>query len=306
MNAMFSAIEQQRLSDGIGERTRSEPFSIIIPAYNEERGIEGTLDRLEACLKDAELDFEIIVINDGSTDDTGALLRDRAGIRLIDHAVNCGYGASLKTGVRHAKHELIVIVDADRTYPLEKLPELIALASDADMVVGARIGANTHHSAIRQIPKWFLIRFAQWMARRTIPDLNSGFRVFRKSVVERFLKILPDGFSFTTTITLAMLTNNYVVHYEPIDYHARIGRSKIRPIRDTLGFVQLILRTGMYFAPLRVFLPVAFVFFVGFLITLTLDLISGNLNERTLLLLVAAAQLGMFSLLADMIDKRTG
>ena len=103
-----------------------------------------------------------------------------------------------------------------------------------------------------------------------------------------------------------MLTNNYLVHYEAVDYHPRIGRSKIRPIRDTLGVVQLILRTGMYFAPLRVFLPVASVFFVGFLITLTLDVIGGNLNERTLLLLVAAAQLGMFALLADMIDKRTG
>ncbi|MCA9155878.1 MAG: hypothetical protein KDA38_13865, partial [Planctomycetales bacterium] len=139
-----------------------------------------------------------------------------------------------------------------------------------------------------------------------IPDLNSGMRVFRKSVVERFLNILPDGFSFTTTITLAMLTNNYVVHYEPIAYHPRVGRSKIRPIRDTLRFVQLILRTGMYFAPLRVFLPVATVFFLGFLVTLSLDVYHGNLNERTLLLLVAATQLGMFALLADMIDKRSG
>ena len=280
--------------------------TLVIPVFNEERGIENTLDRLETCLRDAEVEFEILVINDGSTDGSGPLLRQRSGVRLIEHPVNRGYGASLKTGVRHAKHELIVIADADGTYPLEQVPRLVSLAANADMVVGARTGENAHHSTLRRIPKWFLIRFAQWMARRSIPDLNSGFRVFRKPVVARFLQILPDGFSFTTTITLAMLTNNYLVHYEPVDYHPRIGRSKIRPIRDTLGVVQLILRTGMYFAPLRVFLPVACLFFCGFLVTLTLDVIGGNLNERTLLLLVAAAQLGMFALLADMIDKRTG
>ncbi|MFG0335969.1 MAG: glycosyltransferase family 2 protein, partial [Maioricimonas sp. JB049] len=146
-----------------------------------------------------------------------------------------------------------------------------------------------------------------WMAHQEIPDLNSGLRVFRKSVAERFLSILPDGFSFTTTITLAMLTNRYAVHYEPIDYRPRVGRSKIKPIRDTLRFIQLILRTGMYFAPLRVFLPIAGLFFAGFLTTLFQDVfIRQDLTERTLILLVTSTQMGMFALLADMIDKRTG
>jgi hypothetical protein len=131
-------------------------------------------------------------------------------------------------------------------------------------------------------------------------------RVFRKSAVERFLNILPDGFSFTTTITLAMMTNNYVVRYESIDYFPRVGRSKVRPIRDTLNFVQLILRTGMYFAPLRVFLPVAAMFFLGFMLSISRDIASGNITESSIVLFVAAAQIGMFALLADMIDKRTG
>jgi len=293
--------------DLMDERITAElpPFTVIIPAYNEEAAIEETLDRLSAGLRDAELDYEVIVVNDGSADGTAARLRDRDDIRLVEHHANRGYGASLKTGIRHSRHELIVIVDADGTYPLERIPELVRLAQRADMVVGART-KSSQHSPLRLIPKWCLARFAEWMARSPIPDLNSGLRVFRKSVAERFVNILPSGFSFTTTITLAMLTNGYLVHYEPIEYHPRIGRSKIRPIRDTLGFVQLILRTGMYFAPLRVFLPVATVFFIGFLVTLTQDVINGNLNERTLLLLVAATQLAMFSLLADMIDKRTG
>lgn len=283
-----------------------QPFTVIVPAFNEEQGISETLDRLLESIRDQEEDFEVIVVDDGSTDGTGQLLSARRDIRLVTHRDNYGYGASLKTGIRHARHELIVIADADGTYPLDRIPDLVRLATSADMVVGARTGAHVQYSRWRRIPKWFLVRFAQWLARRPIPDLNSGLRVFRKKTVERFLNILPDGFSFTTTITLAMLTNRYVVHYEPIDYHPRLGRSKIRPFRDTLAFVQLILRTGMYFAPLRVFLPVAATFFAGFLITLTQDLIRGDLTERTLLLLVAATQLAMFALLADMLDKRMG
>ncbi len=119
------------------------------------------------------------------------------------------------------------------------------------------------------------------------------------------MTILPNTFSFTTTITVAMLTNNYLVHYEPIDYHARQGKSKIKPIRDTLRFIKLILRTGLYFAPLKVFLPIAGLFFTGFMITLIQDVfVRDDLTERTLILLIAATQTAMFALLADMIDKR--
>lgn len=224
---------------------------------------------------------------------------------MLEHRSNLGYGAALKTGIRYAKYPLIVITDADGTYPNERIPALVSLAATADMVVGARIGTNVSYSPIRRIPKWFMVRFAQWVTKTSIPDLNSGLRVLRKSVTEQFLNILPNSFSFTTTITIAMLTSNYIVHYEPIDYYHRVGRSKIKPIRDTLRFMQLILRSGVYFAPMRVFFPVAGVFFVGFLITLFQDLFDRHdLTERTLILFVAWTQLCMFALLADMIDKR--
>jgi glycosyltransferase involved in cell wall biosynthesis len=281
-------------------------FSLVLPVYNEDQAIATTLDDIHQSLKAAGCEYEIIAVNDGSTDSTGKILRSRTDIKLIEHGINRGYGAALKTGIRNARYPLIAITDADGTYPNARIPELVALASVADMVVGARIGANVQYSTIRKIPKWFLVRFAQWVSRHHIPDLNSGMRVFRKSAVERFLKILPDSFSFTTTITIAMLTNGYVVHYEPIDYRYRVGKSKIKPIRDTLRFVQLILRSGVYFAPLRVFLPVAIAFFTGFLITLSFDIfVRQDLTERTLILFVAATQLGMFALLADMLDKRT-
>ncbi|NER33763.1 MAG: glycosyltransferase family 2 protein [Oscillatoria sp. SIO1A7] len=228
-------------------------------------------------------------------------------LRVIQHDRNLGYGAALKTGIRQAKYPLIVITDADSTYPNDRIPELVALAREADMVVGARIGANVSYPTLRKIPKWFLVRFAQWVTKSRIPDLNSGLRVFRKSVVEKFINILPDNFSFTTTITIAMLTNYYIVRYEPIDYHARLGKSKIKPIRDTLRFLQIVLRTGTYFAPMRVFMPVAGFFFVGFAIALVRDIfVEQNLTDKTVILLVTFTQLAMFALLADMIDKRSG
>lgn len=291
-----------------GEAEAAMPaFSVIIPAFNEEAAISQTIDQLHETLREADCEYEIIIVNDGSTDGTAGVLASREDARVIAHPYNLGYGAALKTGIRNAAHPLIVITDSDGTYPNGRIPELVELSRRFDMVVGSRNGANVTYPTIRKLPKWFLKRFAEWMVHRPIPDLNSGLRVFRKDVVERFLNILPDGFSFTTTITLAMLTNRYRVHYEPIDYHPRIGRSKIKPIRDTLRFIQLILRTGMYFAPLRVFLPIAGVFFLAFLFTLCQDVfVRGDLTERTLILLVTSTQMAMFSLLADMIDKRTG
>lgn len=283
----------------------SPVFSLILPVYNEESGVEATLNQLQETLKSSSCKYEILVVNDGSTDGTREILQARTDIKVIEHNRNRGYGAALKTGIRYAKYPLIVITDADGTYPNERIPELVILAMQADMVVGSRTGENVRYSNLRKIPKWFLVRFAEWITDCNIPDLNSGLRVFRKSVAERFLTILPDTFSFTTTITVAMLTNNYIVRYVPIDYHYRVGKSKIKPIRDTIRFMHLILRTGVYFAPLRVFMPVAFVFFVGFLITLYQDVfVRRDLTEATLILLVATTQLGMFALLADLIDKR--
>ncbi len=303
--------ESQQLNERLSPTFQSSEaicpaFSIVIPVYNEEKGIAPTLDHLQEHLKLFGCQYEIIVVNDGSTDRTGEILRSRSEIRVIEHRRNRGYGAALKTGIRHTKYSTIIITDGDGTYPNERIFQLVTLLEEVDMVVGARIGADVRYPTLRKIPKWFLVRFAEWITNSPIPDLNSGLRVFHKSVAEKFLDILPDTFSFTTTITIAMLTNGYLVHYEPIDYHPRKGKSKIKPIRDTLRFVQLILRTGLYFAPLKVFLPIAGMFFSGFILTLIQDIfVREDLTERTLILLIAATQMGMFALLADMIDKRT-
>lgn len=280
-------------------------FSLVIPVYNEEDGILTTLDQLQSTFRELSCQYEIIVVNDGSVDDTHHLLSPRQDIRLIEHERNKGYGAALKTGIRHAQFSTIVITDADGTYPNTEIPFLLTFMEGADMVVGARIGKQVQYSTLRKIPKWFLVKFAEWITKQKIPDLNSGLRVMQKPVVDKFLNILPDTFSFTTTITVAMLTNNYIIKFIPVDYFARTGRSKIKPIRDTLRFLQIILRTGVYFAPLRVFLPIAGFFFSIFCFTLFEDIvIRHDLTERTLILLIAFTQIGIFALIADMIDKR--
>lgn len=284
-------------------------FSLVVPCFNEEYAIAATVDELIATLE-TEGPYEIVIVNDGSTDGTEAALQQLAvrepGLRIVHHSRNKGYGAALKTGIRHAASDLIVITDADGTYPNHRIGELVDLARDADMVVGARVGSDVQYPLIRKIPKVFMRAYAEWIAGQDIPDLNSGMRAFRRSVVERFFNILPNGFSFTTTITLAMLTNSYTVHYMPISYAARIGKSKIKPVQDTLRFFQLILRTGMYFAPLRIYAPILVTVLLAFLGSLAYDVfVLRDLTEKTLLLMVLLLNSGMFALLADMIDKRS-
>lgn len=296
--------EQKESAKTLAQGTELVPFTLVIPAYNEEHAIGQTLRQLLDLLPAAG-SWEIIVVDDGSTDNTAVQARTLPGIKVLSHETNRGYGAALKTGIRNANYDLIAIIDADGTYPLEQLPRLVALSPDCDMVVGARTGAKVSYPKIRTIGKYGLIKFAEWIAYRRIPDINSGMRVFRKAAAMRFIKLLPDSFSFTLTITLAMLTNGYRVKFEPIDYYPRIGKSKIKPIKDTLRFIQLILRTGAYFAPLRVFLPVSGFIFIAALLSLGYDIALFNLTDTTVILMVTSVQIGMFALLADMIVKRS-
>ena len=159
---------------------------------------------------------------------------------------------------------------------------------------------------LRRIPKSILRAHCSWLVGQRIPDMNSGLRVFRRQIFDQFFKILPDGFSLTTTITVAMMRSRYSVVFVPIDYAERVGRSKIRPVRDTLGFAQLILRTGMYFAPLRVLFPLAVVLMLGFFTSLAYDIFAlRNLTDKTVILLLFGMNTALFGLLADMIDKRS-
>jgi glycosyltransferase involved in cell wall biosynthesis len=278
-------------------------YSIIIPAFNESSSIEATLSELQQF----DEHYEIIVVDDGSTDDTYEIAC-KSGVRVIQHDVNKGYGASLKTGIKFAKNNIIVITDADGTYPNQRIPELVRIfyEENQDMVVGARIGDNVNIPLIRLPAKIALNKLANFLAGVKIPDLNSGLRVMDKHIVMKFLNIICDGFSFTTTITLCMLTNDYHVKYIPINYNIRQGKSKIKPVSDTLNFLQLIVRTSMYFNPLRIFLPLSVALFLSAWIVLVgSHFIIGQVMDVTFgVILMASIIILAIGMLADLIDKR--
>jgi len=294
------------------DRAATNGVTVVVPAYNEENGIEGVVERLSRL--DLGRPLELVVVNDGSTDGTAAVL-DRLqsshdGLTVMRHATNRGYGAALKTGIRAAAHSIIVITDADGTYPEDRIVDLLARVDDgAEMAVGARTGADVNIPWQRRPAKHALRTIASHLAGVKIPDLNSGLRAIRRDLCLRYELIFPDGFSFTTTITLASLTNNHRVDYVSIDYAQRSGSSKIRPIRDTLGFLALIVRTVVYFNPLKVFYPIVGLLGVLFLGSLIFDvfLVEGgpNLADKTVLLFVALFQTLSLGLIADLIDKKS-
>ena len=278
-------------------------LSIVIPAYNEEIGIAGTIDGVVEVIKPLNIEYELIVVNDGSTDNTAKIVENK-NIKIINHEENKGYGASLKTGVRYSQYENILIMDADGSYPAEHIPDLLESAMNYDMVVGARVAGNVKIPLIRKPAKLFINKLANYLAEKKIPDLNSGMRIIKKEIIQQFVKILPNGFSFTVTITLAMLTNDYQIKYIPINYNERKGKSKIRPIHDTLNFIQLIIRTVMYFNPLKIFVPLSFFFVIpgiGFLIR---DILALNLAQSSILLIVTGALILSIGMLADLIHKK--
>jgi polyisoprenyl-phosphate glycosyltransferase len=230
-------------------------ISIVIPALNEAGGIAGTIGALCEMLEGAGIaDAEIVVVDDGSSDDTGAIALS-AGASVVRHPHNVGYGQSLKTGILAARHDSIVIIDADLTYPAAAIPRLLARFEQGfDMVVGARTGHHYEGGAfkgpLRQVLK-FVVEFS---AGRSIPDANSGLRVFNRKTVTPYLPHLCNTFSFTTSLTLAYMMTGRFVDYLPIDYHARVGRTKVRLFMDSLRTLQYIVQAIIYYSPLKLFL----------------------------------------------------
>jgi glycosyltransferase involved in cell wall biosynthesis len=258
----------------------TEGISVVIPAYNEEAGLAPVLERLFDVLSTGTNEFEVIVVDDGSTDGTLAvaetiaeryvyqarkypedrmngsvtLAEPSSPLRVISHGVNKGYGAALKTGVRAARHDLVVMMDSDGQHDPCDVLRLAALAGGCDMVVGARSNGS-YAPTLRKPGKWLLRVTANYLAGTKIPDLNSGLRAFHRDLALRFAHILPNGFSFTTTLTLACLKEHYKITWTPITVVKRTGHSTVNPLTDGYNTFILILRTIVLFDPLKVFLP---------------------------------------------------
>ncbi|MEQ1858293.1 MAG: glycosyltransferase family 2 protein [Longimicrobiales bacterium] len=271
--------------------------SVVVPAYNEGAHIAPGLEELRRVLASTGWDFEIIVIDDGSADDTAAAAA-AAGVRVFQHRRNRGYGAALKTGIAAAEHPWILITDADGTYPAKAIPLLLAAADHNDMVVGARTGQTVRIPLVRRPAKWFLKRLASYLAGQNLPDLNSGLRLMRKDLLAKYLHLLPSGFSFTTTITLAAACNEHDVEYVSIDYHARLGQSKIRPWH-AYEFTLLILRTIVFFNPLKVFIPLGAMLMLAGMAKFAYDVTRNNLSESAIFAMLTAMLFWAVGLLAD-------
>jgi len=276
-------------------------ISFIVPAYNEEkaapeavRGLKFFLEKLD------DVEFEIIVVNDGSTDKTGEFLKEIEGIKLIEHPYNKGYGASIKTGVKNAKFDWVFFFDADGQPRPEEIPNLLKYADEFDMVVGARTEMNA--PLIRQPGRKFLNFMANYLAEKKIPDINCGFRVVKKEKIEEFWHLLPDSFSLTTTITLAFLKSGLNIKYVPIQVNKRAGgKSMVKP-KHAIRMFFLIFRTIILFSPLRVFIPAAgFLFLLG-TASFIYDLSRLNLGDTTVLLFVASLIIFLFGLMADQLS----
>ena len=281
--------------------------AIIIPVYNESGAIQDTVARIQnICVQVQGYAFEIICIDDGSTDDSAKILAGIQGITVLTNDVNRGYGAALRTGLDYCSQEWVFITDADGTYPLEDLVHLLDCAqSGADMVVGNREGAGISRSPVRRLARWLLRKMVHGLTGVMVPDLNSGMRVFRKAVYAEFRHLLPLGFSFTTTLTVASLYSGRRVRYIPVNYERRIGRSNIKPVQDFFGFAILIVRLASYFDPLRFFLPAAIGLFVLGLLRAIRDIIVVNqFGALSVILFLTAFQVFVLGVIADVIVRR--
>lgn len=277
-----------------------DKLSIIIPAFNEAAGIGSVLARLEEWKTRGA---EIIVVDDGSTDQTGHIAAE-AGARVIRHGTNRGYGAALKSGIRNAHGELVVTLDSDGQHDPRDIERLLAALGDNEMVVGAR-GGGSHSPPLRRPGKWILGKVANYLADTEIPDINSGFRVVRRRTAMQFLHILPNGFSFSTTITLAMFKEGYGVAYIPITASPRVGTSTVKPMQDGFNTILLIIRTISLFDPLKVFLPASVLLFLFGLAYWILDSIMlgrPNIPSGAVLVLVSSILVFLFGILADQVS----
>lgn len=281
----------------------SEPckVSAVIPAYNEAEAIAGVVRDVRAALERAGYTYEILVVDDGSSDDT-ALRAEEAGARVIRHKENRGSGASRKSGILASRGEWILMIDADGTYPAGAIPEILSPLEEFSQVIGARVVEKGTHRWLRTFAKEVIRRLAVFLVGRAIPDLNSGLRAFRKKEMLPFLHLVPDGFSCVSSMTLAFLTNGLPVAFVPVEYFSRIGKSKFHPVKDTYKYFLTVVRIVAYFAPLKVFMPLCLVLLgLGILKGLVDLIFTGSLQESDIILVLTAVMVGAMGILADLI-----
>jgi glycosyltransferase involved in cell wall biosynthesis len=274
-----------------------ESISIVIPAYQESAAIGDVVAAVLHIVAPLDYAYEIIVVDDGSTDGTGDAAH-KAGAHVLTHPYNKGYGASLKTGIRFATNRTVIFLDADGQHDPNDIPRLLAERKTFDMVVGARKG--TAGSPLWRKPGKVLLKWlVNNLTGKKIPDFNSGYRALDREMALRFLPVMPDGFSFSTTSTIAAFKGGYLVQYLPIEVAKRIGTSTVTAV-DGFLTIMLIIRLVTLFAPLRVFLPISAVtFLIGFIFTVYGYVHLGEASVKGMIALLASVQFFLFGIMVD-------
>ncbi|MCB0162652.1 MAG: glycosyltransferase family 2 protein [Anaerolineae bacterium] len=239
--------------------TISPTISVIMPAFYEEAVIASVIERVHTVLQELDQTYEIIVVDDGSQDETARRAHE-AGARVIAHPYNIGNGAAIKSGIRHAQGEILIMLDADGQHLPEDIPRLLEQLQTYDMVVGARThesDSDWHRDLANKIYNWF----ASYVCGRQIDDLTSGFRAMKGHIARGFVYLLPNTFSYPTTLTLAVVRSGYTLRYVPIKAARRVGKSKIKLFKDGPRFLLIILKVATFFSPLKVFIPASIAMF---------------------------------------------
>lgn len=271
---------------------------VIIPALNEEAAVGVAVRELRKACPDAE----ILVIDDGSSDNT-AREAEEAGARVIRHHYNLGYGAALKTGVHATDADVVVFFDGDGQHDPADVGRLLSEIASSDMVVGART-RKSHVPWTRRPGKWVLRKVANFISGWTIPDLNSGLRALRRDILLKYLHLLPNGFSLSTTVTFAFLKAGRRVEYIPIEAKQRVGKSSVRQVRHGMHTLLLMLRMIILFNPLRVFVPTAALFILTAIVAAIHNIVwgSGGIADVTVLMFVTGVMVFFFGLLVDQVS----
>jgi glycosyltransferase involved in cell wall biosynthesis len=304
--------EQQQDTATTADQAPAPYETVVLPAYNEQDHVMAEVERICAALDASELTYEVLAIDDASTDSTLAVLREAEQrfphVRVMAFRRNGGTGTARRIGTTSARGEIVVWTDADMTYPNERIPELVRALRDDDtydQVVGARRTEEGTHKLLRVPAKWLIRKVAERLTNQKIPDLNSGLRAFRRSVSLPYLRLLPPGFSCVTTLTLAFLSNQHDVRYIDIDYAKRAGVSKFHFVRDAYRYILQVLRMVMYFDPLKVLMPPA-LWLVGIgVVKGVVDMVRHPFYfpASTVLLVVTGVMIASLALLSDLVVR---
>lgn len=300
------------IEDGPAGAGQPPYVTIVLPCYNEGAHVLKEIERITATMNASEFSYEVLCIDDASTDDTLAVLRDAAQryahLRILPFRRNGGSGTARRIGTQQARGEVVVWTDADMTYENEKIPDLVRILRDDatyDQVVGARTTEEGTHKWARVPAKWFIRKVAEWLTKTKIPDLNSGLRAFRREVALPYLRLLPAGFSCVTTITIAFLSNQHDIKYVETTYAKRAGTSKFHFVSDAYRYILQVLRMVMYFDPLKVLMPPAIWLILLGVLKGVVDMVRHPFYfpANTVLLVVSGVMIGSLALLSDLVVR---